>query len=220
MNIEKELKISCILNDGYYSDLKKMRELVLKFKNEGKETIIIEDEVEENDESFIKVLAYIKYANLKIKLVMDGTKLVSNKDLLKYVDIVELRLDAIDPNILRELNGRDDTFVKNIKNYNYIVRNCPELNIEINTYLNRLNLIDIVNLATSIENMAVDKWNIYRVEGNDKYQMTEEEYNVIIKCLVETNTSSKIISGDSLNSSIVVKSTFPKVNCMLLRACF
>lgn len=113
------------------------------------------------------------------------------KKLEKYVDYIIFSIDAINENINKEI-GRGELQGKNVLDWmRYITKSNTDMEIKLNTVINRKNLNEISIIADSIRDIPIVRWKLFKfcglrgssVKNYKKYSISDEEYDKVVNSI-------------------------------------
>ncbi len=134
----------------------------------------------------------------------NGILLKNKKEVLKYIDSINLPLDSYNPDIHNEMRP---CAVKNhhkliLELINYINDNYPNIKIKINTMVSKLNIKDIINIGDLIDG-KVYSWKLgkflssgYGKSYEEMFSITNEEYEREVNKCKEKYKNSNIIEQE------------------------
>lgn len=152
-------------------------------------------------DDIIDICKYCKEKGIMTIISTNGIELMNKKEILEYIDAINLPLDSANPDIHNEMRP---CAVKNHHGLimgliDYINENYPNVKIKINTMVGKLNLDDVVNVGNLIEK-KVRSWKLgkfysggYGKEFEKMFTITDEEFNDVVKACNEKYKDSKIL---------------------------
>ncbi len=152
----------------------------------------------------VDICKYCKEKGIMTIISTNGIELLNKKDVLKYIDSINLPLDSYNPDIHNEMRP---CAVKNhhklvLELINYINDNYPNIKIKINTMVGKLNINDIINIGNLIEG-KVYSWKLgkFLSSGYGKgfegmFSITNNEYEEAVNKCKEKYKKSNIIEQE------------------------
>lgn len=195
MNERQEVNISYLLENNNYSNIKQIIELLSVLKSKNIKTITIDDDPNISNDIYLKVLKYLKYANLNLELKNNGTDLSKRNDILYYFDTVRLQIDSNNEEILDKMCNNKEQYKINMNNYNYLKSCFKDISIGIDTYFTKLNFRNLGDMYTLIKGLDIDNWNILYtndIKIKDEYLLSKEMIDTIIEFYNSTELSDKL----------------------------
>lgn len=195
MNERQEVNISYLLENNNYSNIKQIIELLSILKSKNIKTITIDDDPNISNDIYLKVLKYLKYANLNLELKNNGTDLSKRNDILYYFDTVRLQIDSNNEEILDKMCNNKEQYKINMNNYNYLKSCFKDISIGIDTYFTKLNFRNLGDMYTLIKELDIDNWNILYtsdIKIKEEYLLSKEMIDTIIEFYNSTEVSDKL----------------------------
>ena len=182
----------------------KVISIIDKLKEYGIEAINLTggDPLLRND--IVDICKYCKEKGIMTIISTNGIELMNKKEVLKYIDSINLPLDSFNPDIHNEMRP---CAVKNhhkliLELIDYINDNYPNIKIKINTMVGKLNISDIINIGNLIEG-KVYSWKLgkflssgYGKGFEEMFSITNEEYEQAVNKCKEKYKSSNIIEQE------------------------
>ena len=183
----------------------KVKSIIDKLKEYGIEAINLTggDPLLRND--IVDICKYCKEKEIMTIISTNGIELMNKKEVLQYIDSINLPLDSFNPDIHNEMRP---CAVKNhhefiLKLIDYINDNYPNIKIKINTMVSKLNISDVINIGNLIDG-KVYSWKLgkflssgYGKEFEEMYSITNEEYEQKVKKCKEKYKSINIIEQEN-----------------------
>ena len=184
--------------------LEKVKTIIDKLKEYGIEAINLTggDPLLRND--IVDICKYCKDKGIMTIISTNGIELMNKKEVLKYIDSINLPLDSFDSNIHNEMRP---CAVKNhhkliLELIDYINDNYPSIKIKINTMVGKLNISGIINIGKLIEG-KVYSWKLgkflssgYGKGFEEMFSITNEEYEEAVNKCKEKYKNSNIIEQE------------------------
>lgn len=139
----------------------------------------------------VQICKYCKEQGLMTILSTNGIELLNNKEILKYIDSINLPLDSYNPEIHNEMRP---CAVKNhhkliLELIEYINKEYPNIKIKINTMVGKLNINDVLKIGELIKG-KIYSWKLskflssgYGKKFEQTFFITNEEFEEIVhKC--------------------------------------
>lgn len=174
--------------------LEKVLSIIDKLKEYGIEAINLTGGDPLLRKDIAQICKYCKDKGLMTIISTNGIELLNNKDVLKYIDSINLPLDSYNPdihNLMRpcSIPNHHELILELI---DYINKNYPNIKIKINTMVGKLNINDVINIGKLI-NGKIYSWKLseflnsgYGKNFENTFNITNEEYeNVVRKCKLE-----------------------------------
>jgi len=182
----------------------KVKSIIDKLKEYGIEAINLTggDPLLRSD--IVDICKYCKGKNIMTIISTNGIELMNKKEVLDYIDSINLPLDSYKPDIHNEMRP---CAVKNhhkliLELIDYINNNYPNIKIKINTMVGKLNIGDIKNIGNLI-NGKVYSWKLgkflssgYGKEFEEMFSITNEEYEEAVNECKDKYKSSNIIEQE------------------------
>lgn len=138
---------------------------------------------------------------IRNKLITNG-KILSNTDMeiLKYLDSLTLSIDSTNTKINIDI-GRGENHFDNIKYIlDYIKNNNIDIKVRINTVVNKLNLNNISELISFLNQYDIYAWRIFRfiplretaIENKEKFEVSDKQF-AMIKEMCDKQSNIKLI---------------------------
>ncbi len=184
--------------------LEKVKSIIDKLKEYGIEAINLTggDPLLRND--IADICKYCKEKGIMTIISTNGIELMNKKEVLQYIDSINLPLDSFNPDIHNEMRP---CAVKNhhkliLELIDYINDNYPNIKIKINTMVGKLNISDIINIGNLIDG-KVYSWKLgkflssgYGKGFEEMFSITNEEYEEAVNKCKEKYKSSNIIEQE------------------------
>lgn len=171
--------------------LQKVITIIDKLKEYGIEAINLTggDPLLRND--IVEICKYCKEKGIMTIISTNGIELMRKKEVLNYIDSINLPLDSFEPDIH---NVMRPCAVKNHHNLileliEYINKNHPDIKIKVNTMVGKLNIDDVINIGNLIDG-KVYRWKLgkflssgYGASFEEMFDITNEEFeNAVNEC--------------------------------------
>ena len=171
--------------------LEKVFSIIDKLKEYGIEAINLTggDPLIRND--ILEICKYCKSKGIMTIISTNGIELLQKKEVLNYIDAINLPLDSFDSKIHNEMRpckvpNHHQLILELI---DYINENHPNIKMKINTMVGKLNIRDIVNIGKLIDG-KVYSWKLskflssgYGIKFEKMFSITNEEYEkAVYKC--------------------------------------
>ena len=152
----------------------------------------------------VEICKYCKDKNIMTIISTNGIELMHQKEVLNYIDSINLPLDSYNPDIHNEMRP---CAVKNhhqliLDLIDYINKNHPNVKIKINTMVGKLIINDIINIGNLIEE-KVYSWKLgkflssgYGKEFEEMFSITNEEYEEAVNKCKDRYRNSNIIEQE------------------------
>ena len=184
--------------------LERVKSIIDKLKEYGIEAINLTggDPLLRND--IVDICKYCKEKGLMTIISTNGIELMNKKEVLQYIDSINLPLDSYNPDIHNEMRP---CAVKNhhklvLELIDYINTNYPNIKIKINTMVGKLNINDIINIGNLITG-KVYSWKLgkflssgYGKGFEEMFSITNEEYEKEVARCKEKYKDSNIIEQE------------------------
>lgn len=184
--------------------LEKVKSIIDKLKEYGIEAINLTggEPLLRND--IVDICKYCKEKGIMTIISTNGIELMNKKEVLQYIDSINLPLDSFNPDIHNEMRP---CAVKNhhkliLELIEYINDNYPNIKIKINTMVGKLNISDIINICNLIDG-KVYSWKLgkflssgYGKGFEEMFSITNEEYEEAVNKCKEKYKSSNIIEQE------------------------
>ena len=184
--------------------LEKVKSIIDKLKEYGIEAINLTggDPLLRND--IVDICKYCKEKGIMTIISTNGIELMNKKEVLQYIDSINLPLDSFNPDIHNEMRP---CAVKNhhkliLELIDYINNNYPNIKIKINTMVGKLNISDIINICNLIDG-KVYSWKLgkflssgYGKGFEEMFSITNEEYEEAVNKCKEKYKSSNIVEQE------------------------
>ena len=129
---------------------------------------------------FLKLLKIANERGIKCKLITNGSILAHNQKLIEifdYLDSLTLSIDSVD-NEINEKLGRGYNHFRDVNIVLEILREY-NLNVNINTVINRLNLEALEDLAYFLRRYKINTWRIFKfIPLREKAKLNEKEFEI------------------------------------------
>lgn len=154
----------------------------------------------------IKICKYCKDQGLVTIISTNGIELMNKREILDYIDAINLPLDSYNPEIHNEYRP---CRVKNhhelvLDLINYINNNYPNIKIKINTMVGKQNINDVVNIGDLIIN-KVYSWKLskflssgYGKKYEDEFMISNQDFEMIVKKCEEKYRDANIVNQEYL----------------------
>ncbi len=184
--------------------LEKVKTIIDKLKEYGIEAINLTGGDPLLRKDIVDICKYCKDKGIMTIISTNGIELMNKKEVLKYIDSINLPLDSFDSNIHNEMRP---CAVKNhhkliLELIDYINDNYPSIKIKINTMVGKLNISDIINIGNLIEG-KVYSWKLgkflssgYGKGFEEMFSITNEEYEEAVNKCKEKYKNSNIIEQE------------------------
>ena len=155
-------------------------------------------------DDIVDICKYCKEKGIMTIISTNGILLKNKKEVLKYIDSINLPLDSYNPDIHNEMRP---CAVKNhhklvLELIDYINTNYPNIKIKINTMVGKLNINDIINIGNLITG-KVYSWKLgkflssgYGKGFEEMFLITNEEYEKEVARCKEKYKDSNIIEQE------------------------
>lgn len=152
----------------------------------------------------VEICKYCKEIGLMTIISTNGIELLNNKEVLKYIDSINLPLDSSKQEIH---NFMRPCLIPNhhklvLELITYIRENYPNIKIKINTMVGKLNIDDVINIGELIEK-NVYSWKLskflssgYGKNFEEMFEITNEEFETVVKKCEEKYKNSNIIDQE------------------------
>lgn len=184
--------------------LEKVKSIIDKLKEYGIEAINLTggDPLLRND--IVEICKYCKDKGIMTIISTNGIELMNKKEVLNYIDSINLPLDSYNPDIHNEMRP---CAVKNhhklvLELIDYINKNHSNIKIKINTMVGKLNIDDIINIGTLIDG-KVYRWKLgkflssgYGKGFEEMFSITNEEFEKAVNKCKEKYKGSNIIEQE------------------------
>ena len=184
--------------------LEKVISIIDKLKEYGIEAINLTggDPILRND--IVEICKYCKEKGIMTIISTNGIELMRKKEILNYIDSINLPLDSFNPDIH---NLMRPCAVKNhhglvLELIEYINKNHPNIKIKINTMVGKLNIDDVINIGNLI-NGKVYRWKLgkflssgYGSKFEEMFAITPEEFETVASRCKEKYIDSGIIEQE------------------------
>lgn len=171
--------------------LKKVKQIIDKLKEYGIEAINLTGGDPLLRDDIVEICKYCKEKGIMTIISTNGIELMNKKEVLNYIDSINLPLDSYNPNIHNEMRP---CAVKNhhklvLELIDYINKNYSNIKIKINTMVGKTNLDDVINIGNLLEG-KIYRWKLgkflssgYGLNFEKMFEITEDEFeNVSNKC--------------------------------------
>lgn len=171
--------------------LQKILTIIDKLKEYGIEAINLTggDPLLRSD--IVEICKYCKDKGIITIISTNGIELLKNKDVLNYIDWINLPLDSYNPQIHNKMRpcAVENHHMLILELINHINKNYPNIKIKINTMVSKLNIKDITNIGKIIEG-KVYSWKLskflssgYGKKFEEMFCITDEEFkNAVQEC--------------------------------------
>ena len=132
----------------------------------------------------VEICKYCKKKGFMTIISTNGIELMNKKEVLKYIDSINLPLDSCNPEIHNKMRKCSiENHHKLIKELiDFISNNYPNIKIKINTMVSKLNIHDIPDIGNLIYG-KINSWKLgkflssgYGKEFEEMFSITKEEY--------------------------------------------
>lgn len=171
--------------------LEKVKQIINELKEYGIEAINLTGGDPLLRDDIVEICKYCKEKGIMTIISTNGIELMNKKEVLNYIDSINLPLDSYNPNIHNEMRP---CVVKNhhklvLELIDYINKNHSNIKIKINTMVGKTNLDDVINIGNLLEG-KIYRWKLgkflssgYGSNFEKMFEITEEEFeNVSNKC--------------------------------------
>ncbi len=171
--------------------LEKVKQIIDKLKEYGIEAINLTGGDPLLREDIVEICKYCKEKGIMTIISTNGIELMNRKEVLNYIDSINLPLDSYNPDIHNEMrpcavNNHHKLVLELI---DYINKNHSNIKIKINTMVGKTNLDDVINIGKLLEG-KVYRWKLgkflssgYGSNFEKMFEITQEEFeNVSNKC--------------------------------------
>lgn len=181
--------------------IEKIFSIVDKLKEYGVEAINLTGGDPLLRKDIVSICQYCKQKGMMTIISTNGIELANNKEVLEYIDSINLPLDSYDPKIHNEMRPCG------VKNHHQLIlnlieeisKNYPHIKIKINTMVGKLNINDIINIGKLIEG-KITSWKLskflssgYGKKFEEMFCITNEEFeNAVQKCKEKYKNSNII----------------------------
>lgn len=184
--------------------LEKVISIIDKLKEYGIEAINLTggDPLLRND--IVEICKHCKEKGIMTIISTNGIELMRKKEVLNYIDSINLPLDSFNPDIH---NLMRPCAVKNhhgliLELIEYINKNHPNIKIKINTMVGKLNIDDVINIGNLI-NGKVYRWKLgkflssgYGSKFEEMFAIPNEEFEKAANRCKEKYIDSGIIEQE------------------------
>lgn len=184
--------------------LEKVISIIDKLKEYGIEAINLTGGDSLLRDDIVDICKYCKEKGIMTIISTNGIELMKKKEVLQYIDSINLPLDSFNPDIHNEMRP---CAVKNhhgliLELIEYINENHPNIKIKINTMVGKLNIDDVINIGTLIDG-KVYRWKLgkflssgYGKEFEEMFSITNEEFENAVDRCKEKYKDSNIIEQE------------------------
>ncbi len=184
--------------------LEKVISIIDKLKEYGIEAINLTGGDPLLRDDIVDICKYCKEKGIMTIISTNGIELMKKKEVLNFIDSINLPLDSFNPDIHNEMRP---CAVKNhhgliLELIEYINKNHPNIKIKINTMVGKLNIDDIINIGTLIDG-KVYRWKLgkflssgYGKEFEEMFSITNEEFENVVDRCKEKYKNSNIIEQE------------------------
>lgn len=171
--------------------LEKVKQIIDKLKEYGIEAINLTGGDPLLRDDIVEICKYCKEKGIMTIISTNGIELMNKKEVLNYIDSINLPLDSYNPNIHNEMRP---CAVKNhhklvLELIDYINKNHSNIKIKINTMVGKTNLDDVINIGNLLEG-KIYRWKLgkflssgYGSNFEKMFEISQEEFeNVSNKC--------------------------------------
>lgn len=184
--------------------LEKVLSIINKLKEYGIQAINLTGGDPLIREDIVEICKYCREKGLMTIISTNGIELLKNKEVLKYIDAINLPLDSYEPNIHNEMRP---CAVQNhhgliLELIDYINENHPNIKIKINTMVGKLNINDVIKIGKLIDG-KVYSWKLgkflssgYGSKFEKMFEITNEEFEELVQKCKEEYKDSNIIEEE------------------------
>ena len=181
--------------------LEKVLSIIDKLKEYGIEAINLTggEALLRND--IAQICKYCKDAGLMTIVSTNGIELMNNREILNYIDAINLPLDSFNPSIHNQMRPckHPNHHRLVLELIVFIHENYPNIKIKINTMVGKLNAGDVINIGKLIDG-KVYSWKLskflssgYGKEFEEMFNISNEEYEAVAqKCKLKYKDSNII----------------------------
>lgn len=135
----------------------------------------------------VKICKYAKEKKLMTIISTNAIKLAEDKEVLKYIDSINLPLDSFSPEIHNRMRpcSMENHHRHILELIDYICNNNPNIKIKINTMVGKPNVKDVVNIGRLLESKAYS-WKLgkflssgFGKQFSDEFDITPEEFQKV-----------------------------------------
>lgn len=184
--------------------LEKILSIIDKLKEYGIEAINLTGGDPLLRKDIIEICKYCKDKGIMTIISTNGIELQENKEVLKYIDAINLPLDSYNPRIHNEMRPcKVENHHKLILELiDYINENYPNIKIKVNTMVGKLNIDDIINIGKLIDG-KIYSWKLgkflssgYGKKFEEMFTITNEEFEKAVQKCKEEYKNSNIIEQE------------------------
>jgi MoaA/NifB/PqqE/SkfB family radical SAM enzyme len=139
-------------------------------------------------DDIVEICKYCKENKIMTIISTNGIKLMEKKEVLNYIDAINLPLDSANPDIHNKMRpcAVENHHQLILELIDYINKNNPNVKIKINTMVGKLNIDDVINIGNLIYG-KVYKWKLskflnsgYGKDFEEMYAITHEEFEKVV----------------------------------------
>lgn len=151
-----------------------------------------------------KICKYCKENGIMTIISTNGIELLKNKEVLKYIDSINLPLDSYNPEIHNKMRpcAVENHHKLILELIDYINKNHPNIKIKINTMIGKLNIENITQIGKLIDG-KIYSWKLskflssgYGKKFEDMFSITNEEFEKVVQKCKEEYKNSNIIEQE------------------------
>lgn len=152
----------------------------------------------------VEICKYCKDKGIITIISTNGIELLKNKEVLNYIDWINLPLDSYKPQIHNEMRpcAVENHHMLILELINHINKNYPNIKIKINTMVSKLNIKDIINIGKIIEG-KVYSWKLskflssgYGKKFEEMFYITDEEFENAVQGCKQRYKESNIVEQE------------------------
>lgn len=172
--------------------LEKVLSIIDKLKEYGIEAINLTGGDPLLRKDIIEICKHCKELGIMTIISTTGIELSKNKDVLNYIDSINLPLDSFEQEIHNEMRPcsikNHHTFVLDL--IEYIRQNYPNIKIKINTMVGKLNKNDVINIGELIKG-KVYSWKLGKFLSSGYGKQYEEMFEISVEDFEEVVQNCK-----------------------------
>ena len=184
--------------------LEKVLKIIDKLKEFGIQAINLTggDPLLRND--ILEICKYCKNKGVMTIISTNGIELLKNKEILEYIDSINLPLDSFNPETHNKMRpcAVESHHKLVLELIDYINKNYPNVKIKINTMVSKLNINEVEKIGELIEG-KIFSWKLskflssgYGKKFEKIFSITNEEFEKVVQICKEKYKRSNIIEQE------------------------
>jgi MoaA/NifB/PqqE/SkfB family radical SAM enzyme len=178
--------------------------IIDKLKEHGLEAINLTGGDPLLRDDILQICKHCKSVGLMTIISTNGIKLMENREILNYIDAINLPLDSYNPNIHNEMRpcAVNDHHKLILELIHFLNTNYPTIKIKVNTMVGKPNLGDITGIGSLIDG-KVYSWKLSKFLSSgfgknysQEFDIGENDFEKVVNTCKELYKKSNIIDQE------------------------